>query len=173
MKSLEINNDNLNNNEINEIVTRVKVFLLNSRNELLVASSNGGCQLPGGHVEKGEDFFDSVKREVMEETGIVLDNSEIHDAFFEILHKTRNHRGSGKNRLSNVIYYLVRTDKPVNENNISLTENEKEYNFKVDYVKVEQFEDYVRGFINSTQSEVNKIIAGEMLTAFGELKKLI
>ena len=173
MKSVEVNNDNLKDYEIDEIVTRVKVFLLNSKNELLVATSNGGCQLPGGHREDGEELSATVKREVMEETGIDLDNDEVGDAFFEIVHKTRNYRGSGKNRLSNVIYYLVKTDKQVDENNLSLTDNEKEYNFKVDYVKVEMFEEYVKSFINSTQIEINKIIAGEMLTAFGELKKLI
>ena len=33
-----------------------------------------GAVFPGGHVEKGESFVDSVRREVMEETGISIKN---------------------------------------------------------------------------------------------------
>ena len=33
-----------------------------------------GITFPGGHVEKGESFIDSAKREVFEETGLKVDN---------------------------------------------------------------------------------------------------
>ena len=173
MKIKEINVENVKIKEIDEQVTRVKAFIVNSRNEILVASSNGGCQLPGGHVEIGENLIDAVKREVFEETGIELDYEEIVPPFFCLQHKTRNHRNTGKNRLSNVIYFLVKTDKSVNLNNIKLTENEKECNFSVKYVKIQEFENHVNSFINSTQIEVNKIIAEEMLIAFDELKLIL
>ena len=173
MKTKEINVDNLKIKEIDEEVTRVKAFIINSHDEILIASSNGGCQLPGGHVEDNENITLAVKREVMEETGIILDENEISKPFFRIQHKTRNYRNTGKNRLSNVIYFLVKTDKSVNLNNIKLTENEKECNFSVKYVKIQEFENHVNSFINSTQIEVNKIIAEEMLIAFDELKLIL
>ena len=173
MKTKEINVDNVKIKEIDEEVTRVNAFIINSHDEILIASSNGGCQLPGGHVEEGEDIIETVKREVMEETGIILDENEISKPFFRIQHKTRNYRNTGKNRLSNVIYFLVKTDKSVNLNNIKLTENEKECNFSVKYVKIQEFENHVNSFINSTQIEVNKIIAEEMLIAFDELKLIL
>ena len=116
MKSVKINNDNLTGSEIDEVVTRVKTFIINSQGEVLVATSNGGCQLPGGHREDGEDLKTTVKREVQEETGIVLDDSEIVEPFFEIVHLTKNYHGSGKNRKSNVVYFLIKTNKPVDVN---------------------------------------------------------
>ena len=37
----------------------------------------GGLTFPGGHVEKGESFVDSVIREVYEETGLTIENPRI------------------------------------------------------------------------------------------------
>src|SRR5690625_6596642 len=37
----------------------------------------GGVTFPGGHVEKGESFVVSVKREVLEETGLHIFNPEL------------------------------------------------------------------------------------------------
>jgi len=37
----------------------------------------GGVTFPGGHVEKGESFVDSVIREVKEETGLTISNVRI------------------------------------------------------------------------------------------------
>lgn len=37
----------------------------------------GGLTFPGGHIEKGESFVDSVIREVYEETGLIIENPRI------------------------------------------------------------------------------------------------
>lgn len=37
----------------------------------------GGITFPGGHVEAGESFVDSVIREVYEETGLTITNPEL------------------------------------------------------------------------------------------------
>ena len=39
-----------------------------------IGKSWGGLTFPGGHVEKGESFVDSVIREVKEETGLDIKN---------------------------------------------------------------------------------------------------
>ena len=37
----------------------------------------GGLTFPGGHIEKGESFADSVIREVYEETGLTVENPRL------------------------------------------------------------------------------------------------
>lgn len=164
------NEDNIKENEIDEIVTRVKVFLMNDKDELLIANSAGGCQLPGGHQENGEDLETAVVREVQEETGIVLDKTEIIESFYTIKHFTRNYKQSGLNRCSEMIYFFVRTNKEPDLNNINLTDNEKNNNFAIDKVKLENFDEYINSFINNMQSEINVIIAKEILAAFKVFK---
>ena len=82
MKTLIFNESNLQEKDIDEIVTRVKVFLVNNKNELNYAISNAGVQLPGGHVESGEEYIETVKREIKEEVGIELEDEEISKPFF-------------------------------------------------------------------------------------------
>ena len=173
MKKLVYNSENLTHEEIDEVVTRVKVFLVNSQNELLIATSDGGCQLPGGHREDGEELLDAVVREVQEETGICLEKDEIKDGFFCIQHYTRNYKNTQLNRCSEMIYFYVVTDKEVNVDNLNLTESEKENNFSVERVKLEEIEEYIGKFINKTQKEINIIIAKEILVAVKEFKEYL
>ena len=107
MRTLIFNEANLQENEIDETVTRVKVFLINYKNDIYYAISNGGVQLPGGHVEQGESYIDAIKREIQEEVGIMLENKEISKPFFEIKHFTKNYSGSNKNRISKKFYLLT------------------------------------------------------------------
>ena len=173
MKIFTLNPDNLKDSEINSIVTRVKVFLVNDKNEILIATSNGGCQLPGGHREENEDLNSTIKREIQEETGIILDDNELTVPFFEIKHYTKNYRGTGQKRISNIIYYYIRTNKNIDLNNTNYTEHEKQYNFSVEYVKISNFENFVNNFINESQQEINIAIAKELLLAFTELKNIL
>ena len=170
MKCIIFNEDNLKENEMNQVVVRVKAFIMNSKNELLVASSNGGAQLVGGHVEEGEQYKDTLQREVLEETGIFLSSEEIPDPFYEVKHYTKNYHGKDMNRLSDVIYYLVRIDKKPNKDNANLTQMEQDYLFNVQYIPFSDFEDYIKDFLNN-EKEINRGIASEILFAFEELKK--
>lgn len=44
---------------------------------MYVGDEGGGLTFPGGHIEKGESFVDSVIREVYEETGLTIENPRI------------------------------------------------------------------------------------------------
>lgn len=63
-----------------------------------------GISFPGGHVEKGESFIDSAKREVFEETGLKVDNLKLcgiidwchkksGERYMVILYKTDTYSG--------------------------------------------------------------------------------
>ncbi|MBR2833972.1 MAG: NUDIX hydrolase, partial [Bacilli bacterium] len=73
-KTVEIvwNNYNLKESDMTETVKRVKVLIINSKKEILLAHSNNEYHFPGGHVEKNESLKDAVKREIEEETGVKL-----------------------------------------------------------------------------------------------------
>ena len=93
--------------------------------------------------------------------------------FFEIKHFTKNYSNSNKNRISNVLYYLVRTDKEVNKENTSLTDNEKKNKFTMQKMDCNLFEDYLKNKIAEENIEINKIIEKEILIAYEELKKML
>lgn len=172
MKKKIYNEDNIEDNEIDEIVTRVKAFIINSKKEILFANSGGGIQLIGGHVENGETLEDTIKREVHEETGIILQSKNISSPFFEIKHYTKNYKGTNKNRISNVVYYIVKTDKMPNLKNMSLTDEEIKNQFSYAYSPINQFEALLKSCLESN-IEINVVIAKELLVVFEELKIIL
>lgn len=59
-----------------EVVTLTNMCMVYNGNKVLVQDRTdknwSGITFPGGHVEKGESFVDSVIREVFEETGLTI-----------------------------------------------------------------------------------------------------
>lgn len=169
MKNICYNEDSLSDKEINEIVTRVKVFLINENNEMLFASSDGGVQLIGGHVETNEEMETAVIREVKEESGITLKLEQIEKPFYEIKYYTKNYNNSGKNRISQVLYYFCKTSDTPNESDMNLTENEKNNNFNLKHISFDKVYEFVSCYLNA-EKEINRNIASEILVAFKELE---
>lgn len=63
-----------------------KIFLKNSEGKYLTILRSATdpsrpltWDLPGGNIEEGEDLHENMKREIFEETGIVLDQFKIFD----------------------------------------------------------------------------------------------
>jgi 8-oxo-dGTP pyrophosphatase MutT (NUDIX family) len=173
MKTLVFNEKKLNDKDIDEIVTRVKAFVINDSEEVLYANADGCLQLPGGHRENNEEYEETLIRELEEEVGLSLNKEEIKFSFFEIKHYIENYKDSGKNRIANIIYYLVKTNKEPDLSKIHLTEHERMHHFKVNKIKFNDFGAFVEDFIVSTGDEYFRLIANETLLAYGELKKLL
>ena len=71
------NKSNINESEINNIITRVKALIITSDNKILLGHSHSEYQFPGGHIESGESLLLGLERELKEETGLVFDTSNL------------------------------------------------------------------------------------------------
>lgn len=165
MKEVIYNPDNLTEKDIKEIVIRVKALMINNGN-LLIGNANNVYQFPGGHLEINETFEECLKREILEETGINIDISEIDKPFFKVRYLVKNDNG---NRIADVYYYAIKTNKEPNINNINLTEEEKENNFKIESIPLKDSIEIIRN--NIPNHEKNKIISRDMILAIEEYLK--
>src|SRR5574344_129359 len=97
MQEIITNKFNLKEEDMTEIVKRVKVLLINSNNEILLAYSHNDYEFPGGHVEDGETLIQTVNREIKEENGIEL-GIECLEPFACALGYYKDWPEKGKNR---------------------------------------------------------------------------
>ena len=82
-----------------------------------------GVIFPGGHVEPGESFVDSVIREIKEETGLTISNvqlcgikqyvpkyNENYDRYIVLLYKTDTFTGELKDSEEGNVFWLEREE---------------------------------------------------------------
>ena len=165
MKELIFNDENVKDMEINAVVTRVKVLMINSENKVLLGYCDGIYQFPGGHVEDGEALNVAVRREVKEETGIELDTINM-TPFYCIKHYKRKYDGTNICALSQLYYFLVKTDAKINMENIKYTEREKRGVYRLEYVPIENLKETVKS--NIPNNIHNSTIVKEMLAVIDE-----
>jgi 8-oxo-dGTP pyrophosphatase MutT (NUDIX family) len=165
MKETIYNYDYLNDNEITETVIRMKALIINN-NKILIGNENGVFQFPGGHLEENESFNDCLKREVLEETGIEIDDSEIDRPFMRVTFKNKNWPEPGKNRKAEIYYYIVKTDKEPDLSKTNYTENEIKNNYKIEIFNINDAIDKIKE--NIPNNEKNKVISPDMISAIEE-----
>lgn len=141
-------------------------MIINSKGEILLGYSNKTYQFPGGHLENNETLSECLIREIKEETGIELENKE-YQAFFLNKYYNRNYRNTNKNRENKVYYFMIKADTKYNLANTNYDEYEKENNYTLEYIPINNVEKLL---INSiTNNPINKIIVNEMLEVFEEI----
>ena len=163
MEKIITNDYNLKEEDITEIVTRVKVLLINSNNELLLGYSGNEYHCPGGHVEDGESLIDTINREVSEEAGINLDILEA-EPFACSIGYYKNWPSIGKNRKIEIYYYEIKSDVKPDLEKTKRTESEKKNNFELRYVPMDEVENEF--IINAEKYGDEHAIAKEMLKVF-------
>ena len=169
MKEIITNDYNLKEEDMTELVKRVKLLIINSNNEILLGYSHNEYQCPGGHVEEGEDLMTTINRELIEETGMELN---INDAepFACSLGYYKDWPEVGKNRKIEIYYYEIKTDEKPNLSNTNYTKSELGGGFELRYVPLEKVEEE---FINNANIYGDKHgIAKEMLKVFKVYKSL-
>lgn len=139
MKEIIKNVDNLSEEDMSDFMTKVKLLLINSKGELLLGYSHHEYQFPGGTQEENETLDDTVKRELLEETGIELNDSKFKP-FVKSSGYYKDWPSAGRNKKVEIYYYEIKTDEKPNFGKMKLTEKEREGSFTLRYVSLDDVE---------------------------------
>ncbi len=169
MKKIVYNHDNLKEQDIDEKVVRIKALLINSNNEIALGYCHKTYQFPGGHLEDGERLEEGLKREIKEETGIDIKENNL-EPFEKIIYYSSNYRNTGLNRKNEIYYYYIKTDEKVDMNNTNLDDWEKEGNYIIKYIDLNDVEQVLTNSI--PDNPINRIIVEEMLEVLNEYKRI-
>jgi len=165
MKEIVYNYDYLKDEDITEIVIRIKGLIINNK-KIILGNENNIYQFPGGHLEDNETFEECLKREVLEETGIEIEDSEIKRLFMKVTYKNKDWPEVGKNRKSEIYYYSIETNKAPDLDKVNYTEHEKQGNYKIEFIPLNESINIIEK--NISKNEKNKVIAPDMIMAIKE-----
>lgn len=167
MEKIIVNQDNLKESDITEVVKRVKILLINSKNEILLGYSYNEYQFPGGHVDEDEQLIDALNRELEEEIGVKLNlNIEPFACAYEYY---KNWPTLGSNTKLEIYYYELRMDIDPNLEQTNYTDYEKEGNYILKFIPMEILENEL--IENVRIYGDNNGITTEMLTLLEIYKK--
>ena len=144
--------------------------MINSDKEILLGFCDNTFQFPGGFLEQNETLIEGLRREILEETGISLDNGEIIKLFCTIQYLNKDYPNKGENRESDIYYYAVETNKLPNLENVNYTESEINKHFELIYIDLDDAINIIKE--NIPNHKDNKIISKDMIIALEEYERI-
>jgi len=169
METIIYNHDSLDEKDIDRREIRVKALIINSKNEILVGYSHDTYQFIGGHIEENEDMIEGLKREIEEESGIVLAD-EVIKHFFLRKKYVKNYPEDNVNSCYEYYYYTINTDRLPDLSKVNYTEAEKIGRFELRFIPLSEIEKEFED--NKKVSERTAIVEEENLEAIKIYKKL-
>lgn len=142
------NKSNIGEEEINNVITRVKALIITSDNKILLGHSYSEYQFPGGHVENNEELLSALKRELKEETGLVFDTDNL-EAFAVLKKYFKDYPNNGINTKLLIYYYVIKDDRVPILKNTNYTLEELEGNFSLRYVPLDIVKCVINDNINA------------------------
>ena len=168
MKRIFINNDNLNKSDLDYEVIRVKGVIINEKDEILIAHNNDTFQFIGGHLQENEDMEEALLREILEETGILMD--DITGPFMLIEAYYKNYFNTTKNVHSKIYYYKLFTDKMPDLSKTNYDILERQTDFELFYVPVKNIKEFLDEGMRT--NKIDKNIYDEMLLVIDEYNRI-
>ena len=77
MSNIVINDGNLDYNDLEDFKYKVRAFLVDDNNNVLIANYGHVFLLPGGSIDINENAEDAIVRELQEETGMIYQKEEL------------------------------------------------------------------------------------------------
>lgn len=168
MKRIFINNDNLTKSDLDYEVIRVKGVIINEKDEILIAHNNNTFQFIGGHLQENEDMEEALLREILEETGIVM--NDISGPFMLIEAYYKNYFNTSKNVHSKIYYYKLFTDKKPDLSKTNYDILERQTDFELFYVPVKNIRLFLEEGLKN--KKIDKNIYDEMLLVIDEYNRI-
>ena len=151
------NEDNLTLNDANKVTLRAKLIVENNNDEILICHMGVKYFLIGGHIDNDESDEQCLTREVAEESGVILDFSNILPiASSNYINK--DYPKNGDITYTNTNYYAIKYDLVPNIEMQNLTEEEKKENFKLMYIPKNE----VINFLENTK-EINATLSDTIM----------
>lgn len=150
---------------------KVRAIIKNNKNEYVITKESGKIIFPGGQKENDEDDITAIKRELLEEFGVNFSDKELQqvleiETFYEEYYDFRIDKQVPRH--TTTTYFYIKTDKEINFNNQSLTQNEINQDFKIFFVSKQELinkllEDHSDAYNGTYFDQENKIILEEII----------
>lgn len=173
MKQISFNETKLTDEDIDKVVRKVRALVINNKTgKALLVHYAGLYMLPGGSIDEGETEIEALRRELLEEAGIGVEDEQV-TPYLLINSYDRNYfdRKSGTiNRLTQTTFFAVSTDQDIDEARKRLTESEKAKGHTIEYMNLPSMRYLIE--TNPTDNPKRRHFDREILTALNEYVRM-